>query len=281
MICRCLRVGVQIGIAALVFLGAPVYAQGIMSFEEYQAIDHPEPYVYRIEADSGALLYFGSRHSFDPTDPQMDRLEEVWSTFKPDILYTEGTRVSAIDSLSQKQVMERFGEMGMTWHLAHQDRVPVRSLDPNRKAEIDYLKQQGWSGEQLMMFYTLRQVAQSQSQQGSIDLTQAVPKYLKSLVQRFNLQGPTTLTQFEDAVVRHLPGVQNWKAIPMSYFYPGPQDPSYFTNKISTDSNRFRDQYHVGLLTEAVRSGKRVFAIAGSAHAVMQEPALRALIQRR
>ena len=65
----------------------------------------------------------------------------------------------------------------------------------------------------------------------------------------------------------------------MSYFYPGPQDPSYFTNEVATESNHFRDQYHVKLLEEAVRSSKRVFAIVGSAHAVMQEPTLRSVLR--
>lgn len=274
-----LPLGAQIGIVVALILGTPVRAQTVMSFEEYQAVDHSEPYVYRIEADSGALLYFGSRHSFDPEDPQMDTLRRVWNAFEPDVAFTEGTEVSSIDTLSRTDLIRRYGEVGMTWHLAQRDGVPVRTLDPSRKAEIDHLMQKGWTGEQLMLFYTLRQVAQSQDQEVSVELTEVVPKYLTSLAERFPLQGPTTLAQFEAAVARHLPDVQNWTALSRSYFYPGPQDPSYFTNKISTDSNQFRDQHHADLLIEAVRSGKRVFAIAGSAHAVMQEPALRGTLR--
>lgn len=267
-------------VAALMIIFAPLLydtaqAQEIMSFEEYQSTDHPEPYIYQINTNSGALLYFGARHSFEPSDAQMKQLEKVWRDFKPDVAYTEGTNVSSIDSLARTQVIQRYGEVGLTWRLAHRDDVPVRSLDPNREDEVAYLNNQGWSGEQLMLFYTLRQVAQSHSQQAPVHLEQVVPQYLNSLAQRLGLKGPTTLSQFEQAVERLLPNVSNWKTIPMTYFYPGPQDPSYFTNEIATDSNRFRDRHHVDLLSEAVRSGKRVFVVAGSAHAVMQEPALR------
>lgn len=265
-------------IGALLLVAAPLHAQQIMSFEAYQAIDHSEPYIYQLESETGALLYFGSRHSFDPTDTQMDTLAEVWTSFDPEVAFAEGGDLS-IDGFSRTQAIERYGEVGLTRWLAQQDSVPVHSLEPSMQSEIAHLKEQGWSDEQLMLFYTLRKVPQSRKQQSSVDLTEAAPRYLESLVQRFDLQGPTTLTQFEDAIGRLLPDVQDWKSIAASYFYPGPQEPSYFTNKVATASNRFRDQYHVERLKEAVRSGERVFAVAGSAHAVMQEPALRSALQ--
>jgi len=66
-----------------------------------------------------------------------------------------------------------------------------------------------------------------------------------------------------------------------SRFGPGPQDPAGLTNRLYTASNRFRDRSHVQLIGEAVSAGERVFVVAGSAHAVMQEPALRARFDRR
>lgn len=251
-----------------------------MSFEEYQSVEHPEPYIYILESDSGALLYFGSRHSFNPEDPQMEQLEKAWKTFKPEVAYAEGGELE-IDSLNRKELIGRYGEFGLAWMLARQDGISVRSLDPSRESEVKYLRDEGWSGEQLMLFYTLRQVAQSQQQQISVDFSEVVPKYLNSLVQRFGLEGPTTIDDFEDAVARLLPDVHDWKTIAMTYFYPGPQNPSHFTNEIATESNIFRDQYHADLLKKAVLSGKRVFAIAGSAHAVMQEPALRTALNHQ
>ncbi len=253
-------------------------AQDIMTFEEYQQLDHAEPYIYRIESGDAALLYFGSRHSFDPSDPQMDELEAAWTSFAPDVAYSEAAELS-LESASQTEAIERAGEFGRTWMLARRDTVPLHELDPVRGLEIAYLREEGWSDEQLMLFFTLRQVSQSTQQQVSVSLEAAVPKYLTSLVERFDMKGPATLNAFEDAAARLLPDVADWRTIPESYFYPGPQNPSYFTNEISTDNNNFRDQHHVRTLIEAVRSGHRVFAISGSAHAVMQEPALRAALE--
>lgn len=269
--------GVICGVLVLAVLahgGMPLHAQDVMSFEEYQRVDHFEPYVYRLQTDSGALLYFGSRHSFDPADPQMDELAAAWNAFEPDIAYTEGVSVAG-DSLSRDEFVRRYGEVGLTWWLAAGDGVAVHSLDPSREAEVGFLRAEGWSDEQLMLFYTLRHVAQPQNQLTREELADVLPRYLQSLASRFGLRGPKTLAEFEEAAGRLLPGVRDWTQIPISHFYPGPQQESFFTNEISTASNQFRDRHHVEILTKAVRSGRRVFAIAGSAHAVMQEPALR------
>ena len=261
--------------AGLLLFAFPVRGQDILTFEQYQALDHAEPYVVHLETASGALLYFGARHTFDPADPQLDSLEAAWRAFAPDAAYTEGGDLS-IDGLSRDEAVQRFGEAGLTWVLARRDGVPVQTLDPPRAAEVAHLRDVGWTDEQLMLFYTLRNVAQRGAQAESVDFRNVLPRYLASLTARFGLRGPDTFDAFEDAVSRLLPELGDWRSIPGSYFYPGPQDPEFFTNRISTDANRFRDAYHVRVLNETVASGKRVFAVMGSAHVVMQEPALRA-----
>ncbi|MBD3224817.1 MAG: hypothetical protein GF313_08815 [Caldithrix sp.] len=201
------------------FLSMPSLSQNIMRFEQYQNVNHKEPYIYQIEANTGTLLYFGSRHSYDPDDPQLDTLINRFNRFAPDMVLTEA-----------------------------------------------------FPHTQLMLFYTLNQVAQNQGQRPSLNFSALVPKYLASLKQRFNLNGPTIIETFEKAVQRLQTDVNDWQRIARHYFYPGPQDPEHFTNRISTDSNIFRDRHHVNVITQAVKKGQKVFIIVGSAHAVMQEP---------
>lgn len=259
------------------FLPTYSFSQEIMSFEVYQKIDHEEPYIYQVESNSGALLYFGSRHSFDPGDPQMDTLDLRLNQFAPDIVLTEAFPENFDYSLNRKEAIRNSGEFGLTWKLSKALNIPVYSVEPEREKEVNYLKNQGWSDTQIILYYTLKQVSQSQEQ--NVPFADLLPKYLASLKQRFNLDGPVTLEAFEDSVKDLLPSVENWKSIPQYYFYPGPQDPEYFTNRISTDSNIFRDKFHVTVIAEAVQKGQKVFVIVGSAHAVMQEPALRTILE--
>lgn len=256
-------------------------SQDIMSFEQYQKIDHEEPYIYQIDANNGKLLYFGSRHSFDFDDPQMDTLMHRFIQFAPDIVITEAFPDKFDYSLTKHEAIKTSGEFGLTWKLADEQGLPIHSIEPTRDKEVEYLTHQGWSDTQLMLYFTLKQVSQSQNQQQSLDFSALVPKYLASLKERFDLNGPVTLEDFEKAVQRLLPDVKDWQSISQHYFYPGPQDPAFFTNRISTDSNIFRDNYHVEVITEAVQKGQKVFVIVGSAHAVMQEPALRSILGKK
>ena len=50
-------------------------AAPIMSFEEYARDQHETPYVVRITQEDLELIYYGARHSFDPTDPMFDEPE--------------------------------------------------------------------------------------------------------------------------------------------------------------------------------------------------------------
>ena len=252
-----------------------------MSFERYQKIDHKEPYIYRIESNTGKLLYFGSRHSFDPNDPQLDTLAHKFKQFAPDIVITEAFPEKFDYSLNKQEAIKTNGEFGLIWKIVEEQNIPICSIEPTREKEVEYLKQQEWPDSQLILYYTLKQVAQSHDQQHSLDFSILVPKYLATLKQRFDLNGPTTLEAFEKAVLSLLPNVKDWQSISQQYFYPGPQDPEYFTNRISTDSNIFRDNHHVKVITEAVQEGQKVFVLVGSAHAVMQEPALRSILNKK
>jgi len=53
----------------------------LMSFSEYNTIEHPTPYTYTLQKKNQHLYYFGSKHSYDPADKQFDLIEEFWDDF--------------------------------------------------------------------------------------------------------------------------------------------------------------------------------------------------------
>lgn len=264
-------------------LPLPLGAQEIMSYEEYQRIDRDEPYVLRLcdPTGTGHQLYFGSRHSNDPADPQMQRVADALRSIKTDVVLTEGGELE-IEGLTREDAIRRFGEFGLTRWLALADGTRVETLDPPRVAEIAHPRDEaGFTVPQLKLFYTLHHVAQSRrSGAPPVDFDAAVPRYLQHLSNERGLPGaPETLVEFEDAVRRLLPDVTDWRQIPEQFFYPGPQEPTHFTNEVQTASNDFRDRYHVRRLVQLVDTGKKIFAIVGSTHVVMREPALRKLLR--
>jgi hypothetical protein len=260
--------------------GAPAAASDIMSYEQYQKIDYGEPYIVRIEARRGTLLVFGSRHSFDPDDPQMEALEEAWDAFEADVLLTESHGVD-IGDLDRNNTIRRFGEVGLAHRLAAAASVPALSLEPYRVDEIAHLRGTGrWTEEQLKVFYTIRRVTQAVTSGADIDLEDAVTKYMAFLSsERALAPEPSTVEALDASVRELLPDAGGWQEVPQSYFYPGPQPVTCFTNEISTAANVFRDEHHVERILAEMHDGRRVFVVVGSAHAVMQEPALRKRLQ--
>ena len=57
------------------------------------------PYVLELASARGALLYYGSRHTRDPDDPQIAGMLARWRTFRPTVAVAEncgGTRIGGL-----------------------------------------------------------------------------------------------------------------------------------------------------------------------------------------
>jgi hypothetical protein len=75
----------------------------------------------------------------------------------------------------------------------------------------------------------------------------------------------------EAAWQRHFPEGPDWRDVSDQFGLPG------FLAEI--DGNRARDAHFLRVVVDLVRRGERVFAVAGSSHAVKLEPALRAALE--
>lgn len=101
----------------------------VLSPEEYDRLHpHAEPYVVEIHADTGRVLLFGSRHTFDPADPQLDSLRAAWSRLEPDALLVE-SRLGLFVPLFGDPI-RAFGEMGAAYAIARERGVPAYSWEP-------------------------------------------------------------------------------------------------------------------------------------------------------
>lgn len=68
------------------------------------------------------------------------------------------------------------------------------------------------------------------------------------------------------------PELTDWHQVPEDWF--GPRKSGHYTNDLARDSGDFRNRYVFRLLVARVRRGDRVFAVIGSSHVVVLEPAL-------
>ena len=250
---------------------------GIMTWPEYSRLKPSWPYVISIRAGHGELFYFGAAHTYDPSHPQLTRIEAEWARFKPDLALTEGG-FPPIEG-SRDEAIRKAGEPGLVRYLASRDDTPTTTLDPSRALEVAALLTK-FSREQVKLFFVLRSVGQYVQRSGVAGAEQEADRVMRIYGETPGLgAAPRTITELEDSYTKHFPDAGRFTEVPMQWF--DPVGSRTFLNEISRASSDYRDEYIVLLLERQVRSGLRVFAVMGGSHVVMQEKALRARLARR
>ena len=252
----------------------------IMSFEEYVKKRHRVPYVLNLSAGKGRLLYFGAKHTYDPNDAEISQIEKWWLKLKPEVAFFEGADPEASPAIvKSREEIGRNGEPSFVLFLAARDNVPVHSLEPTQRAEIALLLK-AYSPEEVKIFYVLRQIPEFKSGKHKETIDAYTKGVLVWLSSKPELQGkPRTLTELQVIAARLFPQLADWRDVPPEWFDPATSQVQTYLNEVSRQLSEFRDRHMLTLLTEQVAQGKRVFAVVGASHVVMQERAIRAAIK--
>lgn len=123
------------------------YEEGIYSW----------PYIARMASGEGELFYYGARHTYTPTDPQVAEISQLWEAFRPDVAFNEGGNPPVEESMDD--AVSKHGEAGLVRYLAARDDVPVASLDPTRAQEVAWLRK-FFPADRVKLFFLLRAAAQ-------------------------------------------------------------------------------------------------------------------------
>jgi hypothetical protein len=248
----------------------PLSSAPIMSYSEYAALTHEEPYVLNLQSRAGSLLYFGSRHTTNPANAQIDSIVTLWHAFKPTVALAESRKARRG---SMNAGVKTFGESAVPVSLAREADIPVYTFEPPLESEIAAVLS-SWSRERLLLFYILRSYT-----------ARAVPRRTDGQARELirdrgewpGLEGTIPSLSAMDSIWRvQIPGGPAWRDLPWQATWPTGSES--WLNEISAAVNRVRDQYMVAVIADLVARGERVFAVVGSSHVVMQEPALREFI---
>ena len=274
-----LAIAILLAIASTLFWGSPEYytdygtielAVPLLTSEEYGALveTHPRPYIVEIETqDGGALLLYGSEHTQNPSDPQIADIQTRWNAFQPTVALVE-SRLGFFIQGFQNPVQE-YGEMGWVFSLARKDNVPVYTWEVPREREIQYTLEE-YPKEQVALFYILRPYF-SNFRFGKPDDPNAVAEgYIHERSDYPGIENVITNVEQIDAIWgRDFPDEADWRDTSDQFGLPG------YLGEIASRSNEARDEHFVRVIIDLVQKGERVFAVAGSSHAVKLEPAMR------
>lgn len=243
----------------------------ILTYREYATIQHGVPYVLEFSVGDGALLIYGIRHTFDPTNPLVADIKEEWERFGPTVAYNEGGNPPAESSI--QAAVGKWGEPGLVRFLAAWYRVPVATFEPFRKAQTEALLE-SYTTEQVKVFEAL--LTYLTFRKSKSDKTAEV--FMNGVLGDKNgIQVPPhNVKELEVAYRKLFPGHRDWRSVPDEWF--DPTKTIQYTNEIQSDAGHFRDRHIFNVLVARARRGDRVLAVIGSSHVPVLEPALTAAL---
>ena len=243
----------------------------LLTNEEYSSLvdTHPRPYIVEIESQNdGALLLYGSEHTQDPNDPQIADIQTRWDNFHPTIALVESHLGFFIEGFQNP--VEKYGEMGWVFFLARKGNISTYTWKMPRELEIQYVLEK-YPKEQVALFYILRPYF-SNFRYGKPDEPDAVVVgYINERRDYPGIENVITSVEQIDAIwQRDFSNESDWRNTSDQFGLPG------YLGEIASRSNQARDEHFVRVIIDLLQKGERVFAIAGSSHAVKLEPALKA-----
>lgn len=242
-----------------------------LSWDDYVSERKPGSYALELTTSRGALLFFGVTHTYDPGNRQISEIQGQWAAFRPDLALVEGVVWPVLPDLNAS--VRTHGEGGLLRYLANRDDVPIETLEASERQQIDYLRRyypDEWIKIYFVLLFTTIERRRLQDGVGK--------DYIDSILLNFCTRNgcfgpPYTLADFEARLRQSTLRLRSWQTVPDEFFYD--LSPGNFVASIHRDFNDFRNQIMAAKIVDAMSKGRRVFALAGKSHVVMQEPALR------
>jgi len=263
-----------------------IFENKLLSFEEYNKLEHSTPYTYILSKADRFLFYFGSRHSYDVNDSQYAQLEKFWDSFtkttheKDQIVLIEGGKRPALKT--KEEAIKAGGEMHYVAFLAKNMGIRTFSPEPPESKRYKFLLQ-FFSKEYIALYEFERICYQWNNRSITDDFEEYLIKYMKSVAREsrwndfdFSLQNMIVM---HEKLLKQ-PFNKNDK----KFFYNviNPTTNFSIVNKISRlEDDSFRDDYILKEIVRIWNERRNIFIIYGSSHAVRQEPALRNVIENK
>jgi hypothetical protein len=246
--------------------------QPVMNDAAYEAVisTHPRPYIVEITAvNGGAVIIYGAEHTKDPQDPQIRDIQTRWDNFQPTVALVESQLGILFPVLMDP--VETFSEPGAVYALARRDDVVTYSWEPPLEVEMAALLAQPFSQEQIALYVVLTPYFSNRRFGLPDDPEGMVREAVRKRSDWPGIEGVFADVAAVDAAWQtYFPDGPEWRDVSDEFGLPG------FLADI--DGNLARDEHFIRVVLDLVGRGERVFAVAGSSHAVKLDEALQTAI---
>ncbi len=266
----------------------------ILTDEEYShhpfaSIESHRVYFVELKNENKELIFFGSPHMYNPADPLFEEVKKKFDEAKPEIVYVEGReyineKKEKVREALGKESLEGVkleGEGHYVLKLAVDAGIDFESPEPDFSKEIQYMVDKNFAKMDIFNFYMYRDIDQYQRLHREKSL-EGCKNYLVTCFRQFRKESgweSSEIDAFEKDLLSEL-NIEDKKKYSREVDpIPWKGRPQTPLNEISRQSGIFRDRYMIERIAEGLKKYSKLFVIYGSAHAVRQEPALRALLE--
>lgn len=259
---------------------------------------HEYPTIH-VETPSGTTLDFcGIDHSNDPEGYMINRVRKELGDFlhKPTnnakLVMLEGWKQprTIMDELSEDELVRQGGEEALADRMTRQAGVEIMSPEPPLSEEFAKLcdefpahhvlywlvaRQAVQWGRQVPLWPDQQDERRHEVQQKFDDFTELLRGTLGH-VPSFQEVG-ASFSMITDTHRELFDGELDWNDLEHFDAHANPLEENSVINTIHNRSNQIRDEHIAGKISEALQSGKDVFAVYGDGHAYTLEPTLRSM----
>ncbi|EKD96058.1 MAG: hypothetical protein ACD_24C00205G0002 [uncultured bacterium] len=257
----------------------------LLTLAEYIKIKLEGLYSYVLSNHSQFLFYIGFKHSNDPTNPDFTTLDEYWSDFmfktdgKDRIALVEGNIRRYFED-RDKSIIQAGGEGGYLTHLAVKNNIQVLCPELPKDSEINILLLD-FTMEQIAYFFFARYMSFHPKfgdtlgfdNKSLLALLQKVVKASSGLDFDYSLDNMAKIHEklFGTKLDTRDKGFFGQLLIP--------HENRTVINKVVNKVDYIRDNWIVGEIERLWKEGKSIFIVYGRTHAVIQERAIRKIVE--
>lgn len=224
--------------------------------------------VIYVEKKKGAVLFLGTRHTYNPEDPQIESIENFVKDYKPTIIVLEGGNWPI--AANKEQAVRRHSEFGFTQFLASKANIKTRTFEPPEEDELaEVLKQ--FTATDAKLYYALRMVPVYVGAESDIPIEQRMNAFLSAEKSGANFgkkfpanTSPRNVEELTQLCAEKFPELKDWRKIDFSYSQVGRKKTVF--RDVEKLSKIIRDREIEKAIYTEVAKGERIMILAGINH---------------
>lgn len=236
------------------------------------------PYVKTYTNANKKVLVYGSYHTNNPADNEINDIQHQFQKFNPDIILYEGNHIGV--ELTMEKSISYYYEMGLVRWLARKHNIQEKNIEPHTKYIYSQLKQ-SYTTDILLLATVLGQNSLFIKQHTKEDFEELYPVVIRDIE-----EGGLVLTEEQKEVAYFYALYDSFyhKSFEPETFDYRTTELSYdisLLNKVIRSSADYRDQHMLRVIDSVLNHYNKVYVQIGGRHAIVWQPALKKIIKKK